>query len=171
MNTSFSNSIRRPPTGRELVVFVGLQAAGKSTFYRTHFAASHRLVSKDLLRNNRRPDRRQRQLIEQALEGGESVVVDNTHPTAASRRQLIELAQRQQVRVVAYYFASTLSKSLARNRLRTGHARVPEPAILGTFRRLERPALEEGFHELWLVKALFDEMFYVAQLDRELVTL
>ncbi len=30
----------------ELVLFVGLQGSGKSTFYRAYFAASHDLVSK-----------------------------------------------------------------------------------------------------------------------------
>ncbi len=171
MHTSFPYQPNTPHAGRELVVLIGLQASGKSTFYRTRFAASHRLVSKDLLRNNRRPARRQRHLIEEALAAGESVVVDNTHPTAACRRELFAIAQTFHARVVGYYFASTLSKCLARNRLRTGRARVPEQAIVGTFRRQERPTLEEGFHELWLVKALFDEMFYVSELDRELVML
>jgi len=47
----------------ELVILVGLQASGKSTFYRRHLSGTHVLVSKDLLRNNRRPARRQVQLI------------------------------------------------------------------------------------------------------------
>jgi predicted kinase len=33
----------------ELLIFVGIQAAGKSTCYRTHFAATHVHVSKDLM--------------------------------------------------------------------------------------------------------------------------
>jgi predicted kinase len=51
----------------EIVLLVGLQASGKSTFYRTHYAATHVLVSKDRFRNNRRPQRRQMHLIEEAL--------------------------------------------------------------------------------------------------------
>ena len=42
----------------ELVLFIGLQAAGKSSFYRTRFAGSHALVSKDCFPNNRNPARR-----------------------------------------------------------------------------------------------------------------
>src|SRR3712207_7846959 len=42
----------------ELVVFAGLQASGKSTFFRTYFATTHALVSKDLFRNNRRSEER-----------------------------------------------------------------------------------------------------------------
>lgn len=72
----------------ELVVFVGLQASGKSTFFRERFAATHEHVSKDLFRNNRNRDRRQRQLIEAALAAGSPVVVDNTNPTPEDRRPL-----------------------------------------------------------------------------------
>ena len=32
----------------ELVIFVGLQASGKSTWYRSHYAVTHEHVSKDL---------------------------------------------------------------------------------------------------------------------------
>jgi predicted kinase len=64
----------------ELVILVGLQASGKSTFFREQFAATHEHVSKDLLRNNRTRNRRQRELIEAALWAGRPVVVDNTNP-------------------------------------------------------------------------------------------
>jgi len=42
----------------ELIIFMGLQASGKSTFYRSRFAATHAYVSKDMLRNNKQPGRR-----------------------------------------------------------------------------------------------------------------
>ncbi len=51
----------------EVVVLVGLQGSGKSTFYRQRFAATHALVSRDLFRNNPRPSRRQRELLDGAL--------------------------------------------------------------------------------------------------------
>lgn len=159
--------INPSPKSLELAVFVGLQAAGKSTFYRARLASSHALVSKDLLRNNRRPARRQRQLIEAALNAGQSVAVDNTNPTATVRRELIDLAHAYGARIVGYYFASTLTRSLARNQLRSGRQRVPESVIVNTFKRLERPTLEEGFHELYLVKALFDEQFLVSNWEYE----
>jgi len=54
----------------ELVILVGLQASGKTSFYRSHLAATHVHVSKDLMRNNRSPARRQVQLIAEALAAG-----------------------------------------------------------------------------------------------------
>src|SRR3954468_21780202 len=92
----------------EVVLFVGLQGSGKSTFYRTHFAETHVHVSKDLFRNNRRPGRRQAHLIEAALREGRSVVVDNTNPTAEDRAPVIATAKAFRATVTGYVFESTL---------------------------------------------------------------
>lgn len=66
----------------ELVIFSGLQAAGKTTFFRERFAATHEHVSKDAWPNARKREARQRRLVEAHLRAGRSVVVDNTNPTA-----------------------------------------------------------------------------------------
>src|SRR3954447_25196077 len=100
----------------EVVVFVGLQGSGKSRFYRASYASTHALVSKDLLRNNRRPQRRQMFLIEEALREGRSVVVDNTNPTAEDRAAIIGLARRYEAGVTGYFFESRLGECLERNR-------------------------------------------------------
>jgi predicted kinase len=135
----------------ELVVFVGLQAAGKSTFYRTYFAATHVLVSKDLFRNNKRPARRQAYLVEAALSAGRSVAVDNTNPTLEDRRALIELGRAYGAAIVGYYFDAPVGACLARNRQREGRARVPDVAIYATAQKLVRPAYAEGFDRLFRV--------------------
>lgn len=136
----------------ELVVFIGLQGAGKSSFYRTRFAATHVHVSKDRLRNNRNPERRQRQLIAEALEEARSVVVDNTNATAEVRRPLIDLGRAAGARVVGYYFESRLEDCLKRNAQRQGKARVPDVALYVTAKKLEQPTHAEGFDELFHVR-------------------
>jgi predicted kinase len=77
----------------ELAILVGLQGAGKSTFYRTRLADTHALVSKDRFPNNRDPARRQRQLVEEALAAGRSVAVDNTNATVEDRAELVALGR------------------------------------------------------------------------------
>src|SRR6184192_2923200 len=79
---------------QQLILFVGLPAAGKSTYYREHFAATHVHVSKDLMPKTRRSDARQVMEIEAALAAGKSVVVDNTNPSADVRAPLIALGRR-----------------------------------------------------------------------------
>jgi predicted kinase len=135
----------------ELVVLIGLQGSGKSTFYRTFYAATHVWVSKDRLRNNRRPQRRQMQLIEEALQQGRSVVVDNTNPTAEDRAPLIEVARRYGAEVVGFFFESELEDCLERNRRRAGRERVPDRALHITLNRLRPPTPAEGFDRLYRV--------------------
>jgi hypothetical protein len=53
-------------------------ATRKSTFARQRYEATHVVVSKDRMRNNRRPARRQARLVADALGAGQSVVIDNT---------------------------------------------------------------------------------------------
>src|ERR671925_684578 len=100
----------------QMIIFVGLQASGKSTFFRTYFAATHDYISKDLLRNNRRPARRERQLIELALQAGHSVVVDDTNPMKEEREPLIHLGHLYAAEVIGYYFESSVSLCLERNK-------------------------------------------------------
>jgi len=145
----------------ELVILIGLQASGKSTFFQAHFALTHQHVSKDLLRNNSNPARRQRQLIEEALRAGRSVVVDNTNATRQARRELIDLGHSYAARVAGYYFEARLKQSLERNQARQGKARVPDVALFTTLKRLERPSFDEGFDQLFFVRSLDDQAFEV----------
>ena len=58
------------------MILVGLPAAGKTTFYQRHFAATHRHVSKDLSPNAAGREARQRRLLAEILAEGASVVVE-----------------------------------------------------------------------------------------------
>ncbi|MBD2083624.1 ATP-binding protein [Trichocoleus sp. ST-U3] len=145
----------------QLVIFIGLQASGKSTFYHTHFAETHKLVSKDLLRNNKNRSRRQTQLIKEAFEIGQSVVVDNTNPTVEERASLIELGCMYSAEIIGYYFKSSVSQCRERNQQRLGKAQVPDVAIYATIKKLQRPSSNEGFHQLFYVRMAGDLTFEV----------
>jgi predicted kinase len=145
----------------ELVIFIGLQASGKSTFFQQRFAETHVYVSKDRLRNNKHPARRQAQLLEEALQAGRSIVVDNTNATRADRDTLIELGKRYGASITGYYFEAQVKLSLERNKQRTGKERVPDVAIFATLKRLERPSYKEGFDALYFVRSLNDFHFEI----------
>lgn len=139
----------------DLIIFIGLQASGKTTYYERYFAATHVHVSKDLMKNVRSRETRQRQMIGDALAAGKSVVVDNTNPTPAVRAPLIEIGRRHDARVVAYYFETSVKAAIDRNHTREGKARVPDVAIYVTARKLLPPSFEEGFDEVRVI-APFD---------------
>jgi predicted kinase len=136
----------------KLVIFIGLQASGKSTFFRERFAATHELVSKDLFLNNRNRNRRQVELIGAALSAGSPVVVDNTNPTVEDRRTLVRQGREHGAKIVGYYFESTTRESVGRNRLRAGKAKGPDVAVYATAKKLVAPSYSEGFDELFRVR-------------------
>ena len=145
----------------ELVIFIGLQASGKSTFFRTYFATTHEQVSKDLMRNNKNRARRQAQLIEAALQAGRSVVVDNTNPTIEDRASLIQLSKTYGAQIIGYYFESQVSLCRKRNQQRVGKDQVPDVAIYSTIKKLVRPTYAEGFHQLFYVHIASQSAFEV----------
>jgi predicted kinase len=138
----------------ELIIFVGLQAAGKSTYYHTHLAATHVHVSKDLMKNSRDRDATQARMIDEALAAGRSVVVDNTNPTPAVRAPLVAQGRRHGARVVAYFFETVVKDAVARNRRREGNARVPDVAIFVTAKKIVAPTFAEGFDEVRVIAPL-----------------
>jgi len=140
------------PASLELVVLIGLQGVGKTTFRRFHFDPTHVVVSKDLMPNNRRPECRQTALVTEALRAGRPVVVDNTNPRSADRAALMTIARSCGAKFIGYYFPCTTQFALARNSSRTGKARVPDVGIFATARALQPPILAEGFDELYRVR-------------------
>jgi predicted kinase len=136
----------------ELVVLVGLQASGKTTFRNERFVATHVVVSKDDFRNNSNPERRQQFLIREALASGRSVVVDNTNVRREHRVALIEQARAHAARVVGYCFQPSVADSLKRNAQRSGRARIPDVGIKATAKVWVPPSLAEGFDALFEVR-------------------
>jgi predicted kinase len=151
----------------QCVILVGLPAAGKSYFYSQRFSTTHHHLSKDFAPPKITAERWQRQELESALGRGESIVVDNTHPTAKDRAAVIALARTHGARVVGYFFDVSTRQAVARNADRTGKAKVPNVAIFRTAKRMERPRLEEGFDELYVVTLTPEREFAVAPVQNE----
>jgi predicted kinase len=146
----------------ECVILIGLPAAGKTSFYRQTFAATHRHVSKDLWPNAAGRDARQRREVTGALAEGASVVVDNTNPTIAERAAIIALARAHGARIVGYFFDVTTREAVARNAGRSGREKVPNVAIFTVAKRLEAPTLAEGFDQLFRIQLSPDRTFRVS---------
>src|SRR5436305_14649258 len=132
----------------DAVIFCGMQATGKSSFYRERFFLTHVRLSLDLLRTRHR----ERLLLRACVEAKQPFVVDNTNPTRLERQVYIRAASEAGFRVVGYYFRSRVEDCMRRNEQRPAEQRVPLKGLLGTAGRMELPCREEGFDELYSVR-------------------
>lgn len=132
----------------EAIIFVGLQASGKSAFFRERFQDTHIRLNLDMLRTRNR----ERILLAACLEAKQPFVVDNTNPTDEDRRRYIAPAKEAGFAVLGYYFPAKLDDCLERNRRREGRARVPDLAMKSVAKKLVRPVQEEGFDALYYVR-------------------
>jgi predicted kinase len=139
----------------EAIIFCGIQATGKTTFFLKYFFKTHIRISMDQLNTRNKES----QFLETCLHTQQPFVVDNTNPGAADRKYYIDLAKSRKFKVKVYYFQSRMDDALVRNSARTGKEMIPEIGIRGTFKRLEIPTTEEGF----------DEMFYVQLQDNQFI--
>ena len=134
-------------TASEAIILIGIQATGKSEFYKRNFADTHVRINLDMLKTRNR----EHILVDACIAAKQSFVVDNTNPAKADRARYIDKAQEAGFRIIGYYFRSSLSEASARNADRPTIHQVPKPAIAGTRAKLELPSLEEGFDDLYYV--------------------
>lgn len=147
----------------ESIIFIGIQASGKTTFYKKHFFDTHIRISLDLLNTKNKQNR----FLQTCFDTQSKFVIDNTNPAINTRKEFIEKAKGYNYKVIGYYFSSEIEKSIERNKKRKGKKRIPEIGIKGTFNKLELPKLEEGFDELYYVK-LIDNKFKITEWKDEI---
>ncbi|WP_242918385.1 AAA family ATPase [Pontibacter liquoris] len=141
----------------QAVIFCGIQASGKSSFYKALFFDTHVRISLDLLGTRHR----EQLFLQACLKTGQRFVVDKTNVTIERRHSYIQLAKAAKYEVVGYYFETDLASALQRNTGRSGKAVIPERGIRGTFRLLQPPSLGEGFDRLYTVHLLAGGQFEV----------
>ena len=133
-------------TAPQLVLLIGIQATGKSTFCRERLFDTHVRVNLDMLKT--RP--REAALVNACLQSKTSFVVDNTNVTRADRARYIPAAREAGFVVCGFFFESRIADATPRNAAR--QRRVPEAAIRNASARLEVPQTTEGFDTLQFVR-------------------
>src|SRR5215510_2550265 len=147
----------------EAIIFIGIQATGKSTFFQQRFFESHVRINLDMLKTRNR----ERILLAACLEAKQPFVIDNTNLTREARAGYISQAKAAGFRVTGYYFKSALQAALERNRQRSGKALIPEKGILGAYRKLELPSFDERFDQLFYVEIAEGGQFIVIEWSDE----
>lgn len=105
----------------DAVLLIGIQGAGKSSFYWNGFRDTHVRINLDMLRTRRR----ETLLLQACLEAGQPFVVDNTNATASQRARYIEAALRHEFKVRGFLFRIPIELAIQRNASRPDAQRVP----------------------------------------------
>lgn len=132
----------------QLILFTGLQASGKSTFYARRFADTHVRINMDMLKTRYR----EQLIFEACLEAKQPLVIDNTNPTPQERARYIAPGKSHGFAVHGYYFQSKLESCRQRNEQRSASQIVPLAGLLSTYNRMILPAPQEGFDCLYYVR-------------------
>ena len=144
----------------DMVIMMGLQGSGKSTFCAVHYPEYTR-INLDTLRTRKK----EHDALWQALNQKENIIVDNTNPTKDDRKKYIQAGRAQKYKIIGCFMQSRLQDCIERNNARTGKDRIPDIAISCTANKLEMPCYAEGFDELYYVE--ITDAGFTATLCRE----
>lgn len=131
---------------KTMIIIMGLQASGKSTFCR-RYLSDFEYISLDVLntRNN------EKNALISCIENQKSFLIDNTNPSVDDRKKYFDFVQGKGYKIIGYYMKSVLAECLERNEKRTGKQKIPRCAVASTSKKIELPSYDEGFDELYYV--------------------
>ncbi len=140
----------------EVILLIGIQAAGKSTFYKQRFFNTHVRLNLDMLKTRHR----EKLIFEACLDAKQPVVIDNTNVTFEDRQRYIPAAREAGCLVTGYFFEPDVEACVRRNAGRPEKERIPLKGIYATFKNLEPPdPKREPFDRLFVVRVSGDERF------------
>lgn len=148
----------------EVIIFIGIQASGKSTFYKENFFKTHIRINLDMLKTRNR----ECIFLDACVKAKQPFVIDNTNPTVMDRKKYIDIAKLNKFNVVGYYFQSNINEAVLRNEKRKGKEHISLAGIRSTYAKLQLPQKEEGFDELYYVYINQENKFVVEEWNNEI---
>jgi predicted kinase len=144
----------------EVLILIGIQGAGKSTFCQQRFFDTHIRINLDMLRTRRR----EACIVDACFASKQRFVVDNTNPTQYDRSRYIKPAKAAGFKVIGYYFEPDIEACDKRNQGRPSAQVVPSFVLKATCDKMQKPSLEEGFDKLYSVRVNSKGKFVVKSL-------
>jgi len=131
-------------------MFVGAPGSGKSTFWSTYLKSYER-INNDTLKTKEKCMKMTRELLGQ----GQSVVIDNTNPTADVRARYTTIAAEMKIPIRAIYFDVPKERSMENNFQRKANSHrqhlsrgISEIPIHTFYKHHTVPTEKEGFEKI-----------------------
>lgn len=141
------------PSAKHCIIFCGMSASGKSTFYREHLAPLKYVhISRDVLQSMGKCESLARQTLSSSSSSApRNCVIDNTNVDKASRAKWIDLVKASGGLPLVFYFALPLKHIFHNNTFRKltmapggGQSTVTSVLLYTQNKRLEVPTAAEG---------------------------
>ncbi|XP_032678130.1 uncharacterized protein F21D5.5 isoform X2 [Odontomachus brunneus] len=135
------------PKQQEIILMVGSPGSGKSHFAK-HYLKEYEYVNRDTLGSWQKCT----SMVDQYLNKGKSVVIDNTNPDPASRKRYTEVAKKYKIPVRCFVMTTNIAHAKHNNKFREltdpNHIAVNEIIINSYMKNYVTPSLEEGYKEI-----------------------
>ncbi|KAJ9103227.1 hypothetical protein QFC21_002650 [Naganishia friedmannii] len=152
-----------PASTKEIVIFVGYPASGKTSLYNKYFKPHGYIhVNQDTLKTR---EKCLAVVREEMTFGANGCVVDNTNRDKSTRAYYIAMAKQLHVPVRCFYFTASYQLAKHNNFYRAYVAKdvpvaekrtiLPETAFIGFKSALQEPDETEGFDEIRRVNFKF----------------
>ena len=142
----------------KLIITMGIQGSGKSTFIQNQLQDTDKWVSRDLIRFNLLEDnedyfKKEKQVVKQfmaEIEQGlkdtkiKRVFADALNISKKSRAKIINRFRNLAEEIEIVWVQVPLDTAIARNEKRTGRAKLDKQILIDCYNRLEEPTEEEG---------------------------
>jgi predicted kinase len=144
---------------KEVIILIGFPGCGKSTFAKT-LGKNYDILSSDTIRIevygdanaedvNRVVFKKLHGRMWGALKNGKNVVIDATNLTYGARYSYINIAKKNNAKVVGILFDTPIDVCKERNSKRSRV--VPDEAYVRLERKYVKPSMSEGFDEIRVV--------------------
>ncbi|KAI8092988.1 polynucleotide kinase 3 phosphatase-domain-containing protein [Halteromyces radiatus] len=143
---------------KEMIIFVGSPASGKSSFAKKHLIPhGYEYINQDTLKTKAKCLK----ACEEAIQQNKSVVIDNTNGTSDVRAEYLNLARKHDLPARCFYFVA--DEHLCRHNNYYRHIRQKESRdllseiVFRTYKsRFQEPTLDEGFAEIKKINFVFE---------------
>jgi polynucleotide 5'-kinase 3'-phosphatase len=139
-----------------LVIMVGAQASGKSTFCKKYMA-DYKYMNNDTFSGT---TAKFRKTVEKLLSAGNSVVIDNTNPSAEGRAKWLELSKLYKIQCGVAYMTATENRLYVEHMFRLRNIleiqTVPSIALRVFYKKFQKPSHLEGFQSICEIPLILD---------------
>jgi len=138
------NKIINIDTSKNLVLFVGAPASGKTKLYKEKFN-DYEHINMDTLKNKERCLK----LTEYAMKYGKNIVVDNTNPDYSTRKKYLDLGKKYNYNSYIVNFKSNRFINNYYNRYRVQKSKgkrklIPDVVYNVYYKKYEEPTIDEA---------------------------